>query len=120
MDCRCEDPLAGESDQLLQKRLPVPHRTVGPPCEQLNRVVINVGPFSLRDLTEPRHNRFRFDAGKVKPLAAREHGDGDFVRFGRTENKLDVLWGLFECFEQRVEGIAREHVDFIDDVNFES
>ena len=44
---------------------------------------------------------------------------GIFVGFGRAEDELHVLRRLFERLQQGVEGLAREHVDFVDDVDLE-
>ncbi len=38
--------------------------------------------------------------------------------FGGCQNENDVWWRLFECFEQGVERLCREHVHFVDDIYF--
>ena len=60
------------------------------------------------------------NAGEIEPLAAREDRDRDLRRFGRAEDELHVLRRLFQRLQQGVEGLAGEHVDFVDDVNLES
>ena len=40
------------------------------------------------------------------------------MRFGRRQHKNSMSWRLLECFQKSVESRRREHVDFIDDVNF--
>ena len=44
---------------------------------------------------------------------------GIFVGLGRAEDELHVLGRLFQRLEQGVERLAREHVDFVDDVDLE-
>jgi hypothetical protein len=44
--------------------------------------------------------------------------DGDLVGFGGAEDEFHVRGRLFHGLEQGVEGLAREHVDFVDDVDF--
>ena len=56
---------------------------------------------------------------QVKTLAARKDGRQDLLRVGRGEHELHVRRRLFERFEQRVERRRREHVDFVNDVDFE-
>ena len=51
-------------------------------------------------------------------LGAGEDGDGDFVDVGGGEEENDVGGGFFEGLEEGVEGGFREHVDFVDDVDF--
>ena len=45
---------------------------------------------------------------------------GIFVGLGGAEDELDVLGRLFERLQQGVECLAGEHVDFVDDVDFEA
>ena len=44
---------------------------------------------------------------------------GNFRRLGRAEDELHVLRRLFQGLQQGVEGLAGEHVDFVDDVDLE-
>jgi hypothetical protein len=53
-------------------------------------------------------------------LAATEDGDGDFVNFGRGEDELHVGRWFLESFEEGVPGVVREHVNFVDDEDFEA
>ena len=62
------------------------------------------------------HHR-RLDAAQIEALAARAHGHRHLVDLGRREQKFDVLGRLFERFQQAVEGLLRQHVHFIDDVD---
>jgi hypothetical protein len=68
---------------------------------------------------QPLHDRLGLDRREVEPLAARQDRDRESSRFGRAEDELHVLGRLFQRLEQRVEGLVREHVDFVDDVNLE-
>ena len=40
------------------------------------------------------------------------------MRFGRCEEKFNVLRRFFECLKQRIKRSSREHVYFINDVDF--
>ena len=40
------------------------------------------------------------------------------MSFGRREDENDVVGRLFQRLEQRVERLAGQHVDFVDDVHF--
>jgi len=59
-------------------------------------------------------NRAEFEA-----LAAGNDGWQDFLRFRRGKDELHVRRRLFQCFEQGVEGLSRQHVHFVDDVDLE-
>ena len=73
----------------------------------------------LRDLAEVLDDERRGNAAQVEALAARENRGQNFFRLGRGEHELHVRGRLFERFEQRVERLLREHVDFVDDVDLE-
>ena len=59
------------------------------------------------------------NAAQIKPLAARENRRQNLLRVGRREHELHVRGRLFQRLEQRVERRRREHVDFVNDVDFE-
>ena len=42
------------------------------------------------------------------------------LRIGGRQYELDVARRLFERFQHRIEGVAREHVHFVDDVDLEA
>ena len=108
---------AGRPEQLLQERLAVAHAASRPPRDEPERLSRHVGPLSLHDLREPAGDRRRVDGREIKPLAPRENRDREFFRLRRAEHKLHVRRRLFQRLEQRVEGLTREHVHFVDDVN---
>jgi hypothetical protein len=58
------------------------------------------------------------DPAQVETLAARQDGDRDLADLRRGEDELDVLRRLLERLQQAVEGLCREHVHFIDDIDF--
>ena len=56
---------------------------------------------------------------KIETLAATQDRRQNFLRLGRGEYELYVRRRFFECFEQSVECRGAQHVDFVDDINFE-
>ena len=57
---------------------------------------------------------------KIEALAAADNRRQHLLGFGRRENEFHVRRRLFQRLEQRVERGRREHVDFVDDVDFET
>ena len=57
------------------------------------------------------------DAPQVEALAARQHGDRNLADLGGGEDELDVRRRLFQRLQQAVEGLRRQHVHFVDDVD---
>ena len=51
-------------------------------------------------------------------LGARSNGDGDFFWVRGGHNEDNMLWWLLEELQESIEGLTREHVDFVDDVDF--
>src|SRR5215472_1451688 len=64
-------------------------------------------------------NQLNRYASEVVSLAAGKNGGKDLLRIGSRKQKLHMFGRLLESFEQGVEGRRREHVDFVDNVNFE-
>ena len=58
--------------------------------------------------------------GKIEPLATRQNSDGNLGGFGGAKDEFYMLRRFFQRFQQGVEGLAREHVHFVDNVYFES
>ena len=57
------------------------------------------------------------DPAQIEALAARQHRHRHFADFGGGENEFGVRRRLFQRLQQRVEGGAREHVHFVEDVD---
>ena len=113
------DPVVGKRQQLFQQRLAISQRTGGAAGQQFQRVPVGVGPLGLDDLRQPLDDGRRFHRCKVVSLTPRQHRDGNLVRVGRAEDELHMLRWLLQRLEQGIEGLARQHVDFVDDVDLE-
>lgn len=59
----------------------------------------------------------RGDPSEFIALAAGEDGERDLFRLGGGEDEEHVLGRFLQRFQQRVEGLLREHVHFVDDVH---
>ncbi len=57
---------------------------------------------------------------EVELQTAREHSHRDFLGIGGGKNELDVLRRLFERLQHGIEGMASEHVHFIDHIDLET
>ena len=57
------------------------------------------------------------NAAQVEPLAAGEDRYRELVHLGCREEELHVGRWFLQRLEQRVESVAREHVDFVDDID---
>ena len=63
------------------------------------------------------HQKSRVDAAQVETLAARQHCHRHLADFSGGEDELGVRRRLLQRLEQRVEGRARQHVHFVEDVD---
>ena len=54
---------------------------------------------------------------EIELQAARQHRDRQLLRIGGGEQEFHVRRRLFERLEQRVEGMRRQHVHFVDEVD---
>ena len=54
---------------------------------------------------------------EIELQATRQNSYRDLLRIGRSENKFDVLWRLFECFEHGIKGMIGKHVHLVNHVN---
>ena len=104
-------------DRLVEQRQPVAHRAVGGARDQRHGRGLGLDPFGRGDPAVMRDQQLDRHAAQRKALAARQHGHRHLVDLGRGEDELDVGRRLFERLQQRVEGVLRQHVHFVDDVD---
>ena len=110
------DGAVTEGQQLVEQRLAVSHRTASSSGNQLNGLVFDFESFCRRNFLQPPADRFFTDGAEVESLTTGEDSVRNFVRLCRAEYKLNVRWWFFECLQQGVESFARQHVNFVDDV----
>ena len=108
---------AREGDRLVEKRQPVAHRAVGDAGDQRQRGRFDLDALRFRDPTIMRDELFDRDPSQRETLAARKDRDRNLVDLSRREHEFHVGRRLFEGLQQRVEGVLREHVHFVDDVD---
>ena len=111
------DRRAAEGDDLIEHRLGVTHRPVGPARDRGGGSGIECDLLVLGDVQQMVGDEFRRQSPQVEALASAEDGGRHLLRLGRGEEELHVLRGLFQRLEQRVEGRGREHVHLVDEVD---
>ncbi len=52
--------------------------------------------------------------------AARQNGDRQLLRIGRRQQEFHMGRRLFQRFQQGVEAVTRQHMDFIDQIDLEA
>ena len=105
-------------DRLVEQRQAVAHRAFGGARDHAQRLVLDrdlLGPGDLGE--DARISSVRIHAPQVETLAARQDGDRNFADLGRGEDELHMRRRLFQRLQQRIEGVLRQHVHFVDDVD---
>ncbi|ESS38396.1 hypothetical protein P355_4974 [Burkholderia cenocepacia KC-01] len=107
-------------DRLIGQGQCVAHAALRGAREQAQRLRLERDLLFAEDPLEMRHDVPGRHLLQVELQAARQHGDGDFLRIGRREDELDVRRRLFERLQHRVERVIRQHVHFVDHVDLEA
>ena len=110
----------GDAEELVEKAEAVAHGAVGEACDASEGGFFELDGFLLEEAGEVGVDFVGGDGLEVEPLDAAADGFGDLLGVGGGEDELDVVGGLFEGFEQGIEGRGAEHVDFVDDVDLEA
>ncbi len=63
-------------------------------------------------------NQISGNAVKIEALAATQNGRQNLLRLGRGENKFHMRRRFFERLQKGVERRRRQHVHFVDEINF--
>ena len=114
---RRDASVAAMRDALVEQRQRVAHGAFGDAGDQRQRLGLRGDAFGGADPAQVRDHRARLDAPQIEANAARAHGDRHLVDLGGREQELDVLGRLFERLQEAVEGLLREHVHFVDDID---
>ncbi len=109
------DVLAAEGHGLVEKALGVAHAAVGGLGDEGQPGGGDGDAFFLRDLHEVVDDVLVGDLAELEMLAAGNDRRRDLVELRRRENEHGVRRRLLERLEKGVEGMRREHVDFVDD-----
>ena len=95
----------------------IAQRTICQTGDQLRAVGGQLQLFLPGDILHPPCDILRPDAGKIVPLAAGEDGGGHFLDLGGRQNEDNVCGGLFQRFQQRIEGRCGQHMHLVDDIH---
>ena len=111
------DLTAAEGEQLIEQGETIAHAAVGGLGDELHRRVVEGDALRAEDGLDARADQRHGEALEVELQAAREHRDRQLLRVGGREQELHMRRRFFERLQQRVEGVRREHVDFVDEVD---
>ena len=112
------DGVAAERDELVEHALGIAHPAIGSARDGLGGGGREMDLFLFRDMEQvggddPRRNR-----AQIKTLAPAQDGRQHLLRFRGREDEFHMRRGFLERLEQGIEGLRREHVDFVDVVDF--
>ena len=114
-----DDPVAAETDELVQGGLGIPHAAVGSAGDGQQSVRIDRHLLLLRDPGQMLDDQGCGNPPQIEALTAAEDRRQHLLGIRGREEELHVRWRLLERLEQRVEGGRREHVHLVDDVDLE-
>ena len=113
------DFVAAKADELVEGGLRVAHSAVGPAGDGVERGLVNVHLFLPRNVSQVLRDERRGNPPKIEALAARQNRRQNLLRLSRREHELHMGWRFLERFEERVERFLCQHVNFVDNVDFE-
>jgi len=105
------------SKSLFQQGQSVTHPTIGCARDNPQCVTLCGNVFCLTDPFEGCHNLSARNAPEIVTLTTTSNGFDHLVGLGRCKNKMYAFRGFFQQLQERVEGLVRQHVHFIDDEN---
>ena len=110
--------LAGtEGDGAVEDGECVAHRAFRRPGDQHQSRALRLGAFLRHDRGKMQGEHVHLDALQIEALTARQHRHRHFAHLGGGEDELHMLGRLFQRLEQTVEGLLRQHMHLVDDVD---
>ena len=112
------DFFAAKRDQLIEHRFRIAKAAFrsardGMRCRRLQRDFFFSG-----DELQVLRDQVRRDPVKIESLTAAQNRWQNFLRLGRRENKLHMLGRLFQRLQKRIKRRRRQHMHFVDEINF--
>ena len=107
--------LAAKRNRLVQQRLPVAQAPLGGARDGAQCPFSNENLLFARDQLQSLENLPEADGAEVEVLATGKDGPGHLVQLGRSQDEDHVRRRLFQGFQQRVESLGGQHMNFIDD-----
>ena len=111
------DLFLSKGQQLIKQRLAISHRPTRSSSNQFHRVIADGNAFGFGDRRQSSRDPIQTNQAEVEPLTSRNDRIGQCARLGCTKNELHVLGRFLEGLQQGVEGLGRQLVDLIDDVD---
>ena len=108
----------GHDAALFQQAQGVAHAAFGSRRNQAQGLVVGLDAALVGDHAQMGRDFVQRDGMEVKALAPRMNRGQHLFRFRRRQDEHDVFRRLFQGLQQSVPGIGREHVGFVDDVDF--
>ena len=102
---------------LIKQGQRVTHRSFGCAGNHVQCLRVCINGLMRADAGQMGGQNIAVHTPQIKPLAARQDGDGHLANLGRGEDELYIVRRFFQRFQQRVEGTLRHHVNFVDDIN---
>ncbi|MNI28405.1 hypothetical protein D3C73_821810 [compost metagenome] len=108
---------AAMGDRLVEQRKAVAGGAFGGTRDHRQCFLLGRHAFLLQNGGKQADQICSADPAQVEALATGKHGDRNLADFRRRENELHMLRWLFERLQQPVEGLRREHVHFVDNID---
>ena len=102
---------------MVENALGIPHAAHGHATDDLQGLLLCLNLLGLTNFLQLIHDQGSRDGAKLEPLAPRDNGGQNFVRFGRGKDELNVGRRFLQGFEERVERLLAKHVNLIDNVD---
>ena len=107
-------------NRLIQQRQGVAHAALRRPGDQAQRRDIEDHMLLAKHAFHLRANLRQRDLCQIELQAARQHRHGNLLRIRGCKNKFDMRRRFFQRLEHGIEGIARQHMHFVDDEHLET
>ncbi len=104
--------------QLVKQRDRIPHRTGRLARHQGQRLRLNLNLLLVGHFLQKLGDLGHQDAPEFMPLATREHRCRDFMHLGCRQDENRMRRRLFQRLQQGIECRRREHVHFVNNINF--
>ena len=104
-------------DGLIHQAQPIAQGTIRRPGQRLDGIHLKLNRLMMEDLFHLAPDLLGGQSLQIELQAAGQNRDRNFLRVGGRQQKLYMGGRLLQRFQQRIEAVRGEHVDFVDQVN---
>ena len=110
----------GKGNGLIRQRQGISDASSGRSADRIECLGFKTQTFLSEDVCQMLSNPIRWQISKPKLQTTRQYRHRHFLWIRGSQNEFHVRWRFFKRFQQRIEAVPRQHMNFVNQINLEA